>query len=303
MRVVVSGGTGLIGRALSSALIQRGDGVTVLTRRPDAVRGLAREVRLVGWDPLVSAPPSDVFTGVDAVVHLAGEPVADRAWTPAQKARIHESRIGGTRNLVEGLRALNRRPPTFIGGSAVGYYGDRGDELLDERSASGGDFLAALCNAWEDEARTAERLGMRVVLIRTGIVLSADGGALPRLALPFRYFVGGPLGNGRQWMPWIHIHDHVRLLLHCLDRAGITGPVNSASPGVVRNREFARALGRALGRPAIAPMPRFLLRIVLGERVDVLLASQRARPMAAEASGFEFAFPGLESALVGLTGS
>ncbi|HEY3082714.1 MAG TPA: TIGR01777 family oxidoreductase [Chloroflexota bacterium] len=287
MKVAVSGASGLIGRALTGALRARGDQPIVLGRRSGDL----------AWDPNAGPPPSAALEGADAFVHLAGEPVAERGWSESRKRRVRDSRVLGTRHAVEGLRAAANRPPTFLCASAVGYYGDRGDEPLDERSPPGHDFLARVCVEWEAEAHRAADLGVRVVNLRSGIVLARDGGALPLMARPFRFFVGGPLASGRHWMPWIHLSDEVGLILHALDGQAVQGPINLVAPSPVRNRVFAHTLGRVLGRPALFPVPRPVLRLVLGERVDVLLASQRVGPAAAQAAGYRFRFPELEPAL------
>ena len=288
MRVAVSGASGLLGRALTAALRRRGDEVVVLGRRSADL----------AWDPNLGPPPGPAVEGLDAFVHLAGEPVAARRWSAEQKRRIRDSRVLGTRHAVEGLRAAGRaRPATFICASAIGYYGDRGDELLDERSPPGDDFLASVCVDWEAEARRSEELGVRVVNLRTGVVLARQGGALPLLARPFRFFVGGPLGDGRHWVAWIHLDDEVGLMLHALDSTAVRGPINLVAPSPVRNRVFAHALGRVLARPALFPAPRLALSLVLGQRVEVVLASQRARPSVAEATGYRFRFAELETAL------
>lgn len=263
MRVAVTGASGLIGSALSRALRDRGDEVVEVGRRGP-----------VAWDPERGVPPADVVSA-DAIVHLAGEPIATKRWSTEQKRRIRDSRVVGTRNLVEAINRSGTKPRVLVSASGIGYYGDdRGEELLDERSSAGGDFLARLCVDWEAEARRAET---RTVQIRTGIVLAREGGALPLMALPFRLFAGGPLGSGRQWMSWIHVRDHVGLILRAIDEASIEGPVNSVAPEPMRNAAFARALGRVLARPAILPAPALALRLVLGERAELLLGSLRVR--------------------------
>jgi uncharacterized protein (TIGR01777 family) len=297
MRVAITGATGLIGAALAERLLARGDEVVALGRDAGRVAARLPRARALGWDPVAGQPPAEAVDGADAVVHLAGEPVADRRWSESQKRRIRESRVLGTRNLVEGLRAASARPSVLVSGSAIGYYGDRGDELLDEQSGPGGDFLAGVVRDWEAEARAAESLGLRVVLARTGIVLAGESGALPKMALPFQLFAGGPLGHGRQWMSWIHRDDEVGLLVHAIDTEPLRGPVNLVAPAPVRNAQMARALGRALGRPSLLPAPALALRLALGERVAVLLASLRVQPRAAEASGYAFRFPELQPAL------
>ena len=277
----MTGAGGLIGSALRAALEADGDGVVPLPRRPSSAQ----------------------LEGLDAVVHLAGEPVADKRWSEAQKREIRESRMMGTRALVEALGELDTKPRVLVSGSAIGYYGDRGDELLDEGSAPGDDFLANVCKDWEAEGQRAEALGMRVVRVRTGIVLAREGGALPKLALPFRLFAGGPLGSGRQWMSWIHLDDEVGLIRHALKNEGVRGAVNLVSPNPVPNAAMAREIGRALGRPSLVPTPRFALKLALGERVEVLVASQRVVPRAAQETGYQFRYPELAPALRDLLSS
>ena len=279
MRVAVTGASGLVGRAVVAALRARGDAVVEVGRRGP-----------VAWDPESGPPPPEV-TGAEAVVHLAGEPIAAKQWSAAQKRRIRDSRVIGTRNLVEGINRAGTRARVLVSASGIGYYGDdRGDELLDESSSAGDDFLARLCVEWEAEAQRAET---RVVPVRTGIVLAREGGALPPRALPFRLFVGGPLGGGRQWMSWIHLDDHVGLILRAIDDDGVRGPINAVAPSPVRNAQMARALGRVLGRPALLPVPRLALTLLLGERAPLLLGSLRVK----SAVGGTFRVPELEPAL------
>ena len=230
------------------------------------------------------------------VFHLAGESVAEGRWTAAQKVRIRESRVIGTRNLVAGIARAEPRPRVLVSASAVGYYGDRGEEELTEASPPGDDFLADVCIAWEREARVAEQHGVRVVLARTGIVLG-QGGALAKMLTPFKLGAGGPLGNGRQWMPWIHVADLARLYLHAADTTSIQGPMNAVGPDPVRNSEFTKALGRALHRPAFMPAPYLGLRLVFGEFAKVLFASQRVIPQVAIDTGFHFEYPQIAAAL------
>jgi uncharacterized protein (TIGR01777 family) len=246
------------------------------------------------------APPAESLREADVIIHLAGEPVAQR-WTAEAKRRIRESRVVGTRNLVEALAALPRRPEALICASAIGYYGSRGDEILTESSAPGSGFLPEVCVAWEKEAQAAEALGIRVVRVRTGLVLAADGGALQRMLPPFRMGVGGRLGSGRQWMSWIHLEDLTGLFQFAVE-SQVRGPLNAVAPHAVTNSDFTRELARALRRPAVFPVPEFALRLLFGEMADVLLASQRVAPAAAEAAGFRFRFPQLAPALEGLLG-
>ena len=252
--------------------------------------------RVVGWDPQAGPPPTEAFEGVDVIFHLAGESVAEGRWTSAQKARIRESRVVGTQNLVAGIARAEPRPRVLVSASAVGYYGDRGEEELTEASAPGDDFLADVCVEWERAARVAEQHGVRVVLARTGIVLG-QGGALAKMLTPFKLGAGGPLGNGRQWMPWIHVADLARLYLHAADTTSIQGPMNAVGPHPVRNSEFTKALGRALHRPAFMPAPYLGLRLVFGEFAKVLFASQRVIPQVAIDTGFHFEYPQIAAAL------
>ena len=293
MKALVTGGTGFVGRQLLELL----DRPTVLSR--DVSRG-QRAVgqsagRVVGWDPQAGPPPTEAFEGVDVIFHLAGESVAEGRWTSAQKARIRESRVVGTRNLVAGIARAEPRPRVLVSASAVGYYGDRGEEELTEASAPGNDFLAEVCVEWERAARVAEQHGVRVVLARTGIVLG-QGGALAKMLTPFKLGAGGPLGNGRQWMPWIHVADLARLYLHAADTTSIQGPMNAVGPHPVRNSEFTKALGRALHRPAFMPAPYLGLRLVFGEFAKVLFASQRVIPQVAIDTGFHFEYPQIAAA-------
>jgi uncharacterized protein (TIGR01777 family) len=243
-------------------------------------------------------PPPEAFEGIDVVDHLAGESVAGARWTTAQKARIRDSRVVGTRHLVQGIAQAATKPATLVSASAVGYYGSRGDEELTESASPADDFLARVCVEWEQEAMAADRLGVRVVTARTGIVLgSGSGGALAKMLTPFKLGAGGPLGNGRQWMPWIHVADLARLYVHAADHGEIRGPMNSVAPNPVRNSEFTKALGRQLHRPAFMPAPYLGLRLVFGEFAQVLFASQRVIPRVALDTGFTFQFPDITSAL------
>ena len=297
MRVTLTGATGPIGGALAAALVARGDEVTALTRSPDrAGTRLPAGVTPVRWDPMAEPAPGDALAGRDGVVHLAAENVAQR-WTSEAKQRIRASREIGTRNLVDGLRDADPRPAALVAGSASGYYGAHGDELVDESAAPGNDFLAAACIAWEGEARRAEELGMRVVTVRTGIVLDADSGALATMLPPFKLGVGGPVAGGHQYLPWIHLEDEVGLLLAALDNTGFSGPVNGAAPEPATNREFSRALGRALHRPAIAPIPAFALRILYGDMAQIVVNGVRMVPGRADELGYTFRHPDLDEAL------
>jgi len=296
LNLTISGSSGFIGRALLKGLGGAGHSLHVLSRH--AGTNLPGGVRLSVWDPVGGPPPRESIEGADAVLHLAGEPVAQR-WTGAAKQRIRESRVTGTRHLVEALAALPRRPAALICASAIGYYGSRGDEMLDESTAAGTGFLPEICVAWEREAQAAEALDIRVVRIRIGLVLGTRGGALARMLPPFRWGVGGRLGSGKQWMSWIHLADLVELFGFAVEQP-IRGVLNGVAPTPVRNHEFTSELAKAVHRPAIFPVPALGLRLVFGEMAHVLLESQRVIPRAAEAAGFRFRFPELGPALADL---
>jgi hypothetical protein len=249
------------------------------------------------WAPEAGPPSASAFHGVEVVFNLAGEPVAGGRWTAERKRRIRESRVLGTRNLVAGLAGMERRPRVLVSASAVGYYGDRGDEALDETSSPGHDFLADVCVEWEREALAAERLGIRVVCVRTGIVLARGGGALARMLTLFRMGAGGKLGSGRQWMPWIHLDDEVGILLHAMKDARIHGAINAVGPRPVTNAELTRTLGHALHRPTFLPVPETALRMAFGEMSEILTASQRVLPKEAERTGYAFKHADLAGAL------
>jgi uncharacterized protein (TIGR01777 family) len=300
MRALVTGATGFIGQRL----LERLERPVVLSRDPERAKNDLSRFRATAfaWDAMAGPPPEEAFEGVDAVIHLAGESIAGGRWTKARKQAIFDSRAIGTKHLVEGLRRLKTRPRVLVSGSAVGYYGSRGDELLTEASAPGtGDFLADVCIAWEKAAREAEPLGIRVVLSRTGVVLG-KGGPLAKMLPPFRFGLGGPLGNGRQWMPWIHLDDMVELLLHMANTESILGPVNAVAPHPVTNRQLAKTIGKQLHRPAILPAPYFGLRLLLGEFAKILFDSQRCVPEVAERSGFQHKYPELAGALAAILG-
>jgi uncharacterized protein (TIGR01777 family) len=274
-------------------LAARGHRLHVLSRH--AGTNLPAGVQLSVWDPLLGPAPEDALLDADAVLHLAGEPVAQR-WTAAAKQRIRDSRVVGTSHLVAALADCSPRPATLVCASAIGYYGSRGDELLSEDSAPGTGFLADVCVGWEREAAKAEALGMRVTRIRTGVVLDPRGGALKPMLAPFRFGLGGPLGGGRQWMSWIHASDLAEMFRFALENPA--PPVlNGVAPGSVTNAEFTRALATALHRPAFLPVPKLALRMLFGEMADMLLSSQRVAPVAAEAAGFQFQHPQLAEAL------
>ena len=295
MRVAITGATGRIGTRLVAALRDRGDEVTVLSR--DAARaGAALAVKAHAWRPESEPAPAAALAGRDGVVHLAGEDVAQR-WSDEAKRRLLASRELGTRNLVAGLAAADPRPGVLVSSSAVGYYGARGDEPVTEDTGPGDDFLARVCTAWEREAAAAERHGVRVVRVRTGVVLDRGGGALAKMLPFFRLGIGGPVAGGRQHLPWIHVDDLVGIYLAALDGAGWSGPVNATAPSPATNREFSRALGRALRRPAIAPVPGLAIRMLYGEMAQIVVNGQRVVPERTRALGFRFAHPDLDEAL------
>ncbi len=296
MIITITGASGFIGRRLMKVLTAAGHELKVLSRH--AGTNLPAGATLFPWDPLQGPPPEKSLRCSDAIIHLAGEPVAQR-WSAAVKQRISDSRVIGTRNLVAGLARLDRRPDALISASAVGYYGSRGDTVLTEDAPPADSWLARLCVAWEREAAAAAELGMRVAHVRIGLVLDPAGGALRKMLPAFRMGIAGRLGSGRQWMPWIHLADLTALLAFAAENP-IHGPVNAAAPYPVTNAEFTRELATVLHRPAIFPVPAFALKLLFGEMAEVTLASQRVVPAAAEAAGFLFRHPQLEPALVDL---
>ncbi|HVS11007.1 MAG TPA: TIGR01777 family oxidoreductase [Planctomycetota bacterium] len=288
-KILVTGGTGFIGSRLINALVAHGDGVTIVSREPERHRNARSGVDYADWLPDLAR--------YQAVVNLAGEPIFGKRWNAEQKARVRSSRVEGTRRLVEAMRTVEKRPAVLVSASAVGYYGDRGAELLPESAPPGNDFMAEVCKAWEAEAQRAEELGVRVVCMRFGIVLGRDGGALQRMLPPFKLGFGGPIGSGSQYMSWVHLKDLIGLILFALDRADLRGAVNGTAPGSVTNREFSRALGRVLRRPAFLPVPPAALRLAFGEVAEVLTASQRCVPDRALGAGHVYGFPDAEGAL------
>jgi uncharacterized protein len=303
MKIVIAGGSGFLGRPLAAALARDGDEIVVLTRGSGAARGHA-QLRSVAWTPNGETGPwAAEIDGAAALVNLAGEPIAGRRWNAAQKQRILDSRVQATRSLVAAVRALANPPSTFVSGSAVGYYGPRGDEVATEDTPPGSDFLARACVQWEAAALGAASDRTRLVCIRTGIVLEKDGGALPQMLPPFKVGAGGPVGSGRQYWPWIHRDDWIALVRWTIQTPAATGALNGTAPNPVTNADFARALGRAMRRPAFMPAPAFVLRLMLGEMADALLLSgQRAVPANAERLGFAFRYPRLDQALAAIFG-
>lgn len=313
MKIVIAGGTGFLGRPLAETYAEEGHDVRVLTRslpdgesRHDPGTGKPGVTR-VGWTP--GAASANAATGwaaclddADAVINLAGEAIADKRWTPQRKAQLRDSRIGPTRALAQAINAAAAPPRVLISASGVGYYG-AGDEPKTEESPAGTDFIAQLCEEWEAEARRAAAAGARVVLLRTGVVLERSGGALTKMMTPFRFFAGGPIGSGRQWMSWIHRLDYFEMVRWIVETPAVEGPVNATAPHPVTNREFARALGRALHRPSLLPAPAFALRLLFGELADpLLLSGQRVLPARAQAHGYHFRYPEIDLAMRGIFG-
>jgi uncharacterized protein (TIGR01777 family) len=299
--VAVTGATGLIGAALTRALLERGDEVTVLSRDPERARArlggaTGARLRAVAWDPAREPAPAPALSDADALVNLAGEPVAQR-WSAGAKRAIRDSRVSGTRHLVSGLQACEPRPRALVSASAIGYYGPHGDEPLDEDAPAGQDFLAGVCAAWEAEAAAAGALGVRVVVVRTGVVLARGGGALAKLLTPFRLGLGGPVAGGRQYMSWIALADQVALLLAALADERYEGAVNATAPEPVTNAEFSRALGRVLHRPAVVPVPAFALRALYGELAQTVATGARVLPAKALMLGFRFRHAHVHGAL------
>ena len=305
MKVVLTGATGFIGRHLVARLLERGDSVTVLTRnRPHALQMLSRGTAALEWlPPTLGGDWEEEVASADAVVNLAGEPVADKRWTETQKQRIARSRLDATNAIVTAFHKKENGAGLLINGSAIGYYGSRADEVLTEESTPGNDFLASVVTQWEEAARQAEALGARVALIRTGIVLGANGGALPRMSLPFKVFAGGVMGPPDQWVSWIHIEDEIELILWAIDNSSASGPINATAPNPVTMAVFSHSIGAALSRPVWAPGIPAVMKLILGERSEVVFASQRVQPNQALHLGFEFRHTeidkAIESALVG----
>ena len=297
MRVLVAGGSGLIGRALCRELASPEREVVVLSRQPEQVRGLPAGARAERWDGRSSEGWLPLADGAAAIVNLAGENIGAGRWSAARKRRLLQSRLDACRAVAEACEAARRRPPVLVQASAVGYYGPRGAEPLAEDAAPGDDFLARTCREWEAASLRVEELGIRRVLARTGIVLAREGGALPRLLLPFRLFVGGPMGSGRQGFPWIHLADEARALRFLIEHDTARGPYNLSAPDPPDNRAFCRALGRAMRRPSWLPAPAVALKAILGEMSTLVLDGQRAVPERLMREGFEFRFVDAESAL------
>ncbi len=302
MRILVSGSTGFLGSSLIDVLEREGHTILCLmrpdTRKRDANSARAQTVR---WDPVRGEFDAVAAEGADALVHLAGASIADGRWNAARKILLRTSRIEATRHLIGALSKLQRPPRVIVASSAIGYYGNRGDETLTESSAPGGDFLSALCREWEVETARGTEFSARVVMLRFGVILAAHGGALPRMALPFKMGAGGRLGSGRQWMSWLTLPEAVGMIRFALSNSGLVGPANAVAPKPIQNADFTRILAKGLHRPALFPAPAFALRLAMGEMADaLLLVSQRVKPSKLEQAGYQFAQPELAAALTAI---
>ena len=307
MRIFLTGGTGLVGTRLSERLFARGDQVSLLTRRPDAAKAAwGDRCTIVAGDPTEEGPWMEAVRDCDGVVHLAGEGIINRRWRPAFKDLIRSSRVKGTTNVARAVclrpTRADGQPKVLVSASAVGYYGPRGDEEIDEDAPPGDDFLAGVCQDWEASTRPAEECGARVVRLRIGVVLDNRGGPLSKMLPPVKMFVGGTIASGRQVLSWVHHEDLVGLILLALDNAQVRGPMNAAAPGALTNKEFMRTLGHVLHRPAFMPMPGFALRLLLGGSAHIIITGQRVVPRKATELGYEFKFPEAEAALRDLLG-
>jgi uncharacterized protein (TIGR01777 family) len=297
MQIVVAGGTGFIGRPLCASLCQEGHQVTILTRRIEGQWPCASIVTAVEWNGRTAGAWEHCLDGADAVINLAGAPIADGRWNDARKQLLMDSRVLTTRLLVEALSRCSSKPRTLINASGIGYYGASDDRVLDEGAAHGQDFLSYLCVLWEAEALRAAEFGVRVVMLRTGMVLEQDGGALPKMLLPFRLFAGGPIMPGTQWVSWIHRHDHIGLIKWILTTPSVSGPVNAVAPEAVTMKQFCGLIGRILHRPSWLPVPGFALQMALGELGTLMTTGQRVNPAKAISGRYVFHYPALEPAL------
>ncbi len=297
MNILITGGTGFIGSALSREFSSSGYNVLITTRRQSASKAK------LTWEPLgneshrLALIPPNTISNIDAVINLAGEPIASGRWTRTRKRRILSSRVDTTRALVQSMKNASSKPKVLISASAIGYYGPHGDEYVTENTLSGTDFLADVCKVWEAEALKAQELGVRVVLLRIGAVLESGGGAMPMIAMPFKLFLGGPIGSGKQWFSWIHKDDVIGIIKYALENESLSGHVNATAPQPVTNKEFSSAVGRALGRPSWLPVPCFVLKIAFGELGSMLLTGQRVLPERSLKAGYQFKYPDVEGAL------
>lgn len=299
MKIVIAGGSGFVGKAFAARLLEAGHTVSILSRNPStAKQSLSNQILVEPWDAKSVGAWVRVIDGADAVVNLAGESIGGKRWTRRQKELIMSSRIDSTRAIVEAIRQARRRPGVLVNQSAVGYYGNVPFVPVEEDHPPGNDFLSYVATHWEAEAHNAKELGVRVVIPRTGIVLSLHGGALPRMVLPFKLYLGGPLGSGDQWFPWIHLDDEVGALLFVIENEKLEGAVNFAAPGSVTMKQFCAALGKAMHRPSWAPVPGIVLKVILGEMAGpLLLSGQRVIPRKLLEAGYKFRFPAVHEAL------
>jgi uncharacterized protein len=296
MKVLVTGASGRIGKALCGELLARGDEVVGLTRSPDKAAQAAPQIAWHAWEPTLERPTEAAFEGVDGVINLVGEPINQR-WTDDAKGRIMDSRKVATHNLVGAIEGLATKPKVLVSQSAVGYYGSRGDEVVDETSSPGDSFDAQVCIEWEAAAHEVDAAGVRLAIVRTGQVMETEGGILGELLLPFKLGLGGPLAGGRQWVPWIHLSDEVGILIWALDTESVTGVVNGTAPNPVTNKEWSKALGRALHRPAVLPIPGFAVEVKFGKEFGkVAQGGQKAVPKRTEELGYAFKFPEIDGA-------
>ncbi len=297
MSVLITGATGFVGRRLCAVLAGAGHELVALSRDPEAAKSKVPQLAAAhAWDPLAAPAPKAAFAGVDAVVHLAGESVASR-WTRKKMQSIRDTRELGTRHLVDSIAAADSRPQVLVSASAIGFYGDRSDEELTEESGPGNDFLSEVCQAWEQEAKRVDDLGVRLVTLRIGVVIGAGGGALEAMLPPFKMGVGGPMGSGRQWWSWVHRDDLVAMIQRALSDSSLEGVYNATAPEPISQKEFGKVLGKVLRRPAFLPTPAFALRLALGGFSSELLSSKRVLPAKLQEAGFEFRYAELEAAL------
>lgn len=297
MRILITGGTGLIGTRLVEHLIDHGRAVTVVSRQDYKPATLPAKITFAQWDAKTAQGWGHLVDGIEAVVNLAGAGLADARWTEERKKLLRESRLNAGKAVVEAIRAAEKKPKVLVHASAVGYYGPRGDEEITEESDPGDDFLAQLCQDWEAVTRPVEEMGVRRVVIRSGMVLDVRGGALPRMLMPFRFFVGGPVGNGQQWYSWIHHYDEVNAIRFLIENGAARGPFNLTAPNPLRSRDLAKTIGKAMHRPAFFPAPAFMLKLLFGEMSMVLLEGQRVIPKRLEELGYQFKYPTAEAAL------
>ncbi len=298
MKIFMTGATGFIGRSLTVSLLAAGHDVVAISRGAKRAKEiLGEKVRIVEGNPAIAGDWLEEVKTSAAVINLCGAPIMKKKWTPSRKQHLLDSRILPTRLIVEAIKSAADRPKVLISGSAIGYYGDRGDEIVDETSPPGNDFGAKLCSQWEAEAEKASELGVRVVTLRTGMVLGRGGGSLAQMIIPFKFFAGGRIGSGRQYISWIHLKDHVGITMLALADNSLTGPINMTTPSPAQNRDFMAAIGKAMGRPSWLPIPSFALKIIFGEGADLPLGGQRVLPEKAQEAGYIFLFSDLSAAL------